>query len=228
MSNPFVIINNLHKSYAEGDGAEGKRLDVLKGVNLRITKGEVAAIVGSSGSGKTTLLQILGTLDEPTKGQVLIDDKLIVGLSPKEKNRVRASMIGFIFQYHNLINDLTALENVEIASIINGLSRSEAEAKAKEVLYKVGLKDRLDHYPIRLSGGEKQRVAIARAVVNKPSLLLADEPTGSLDPKNGAIIVDMILDLCNNYRMTCVLASHDIGIIKKFGRKLSLINGFLV
>ena len=228
MPNPFIMINNLHKSYAEGVGQHAKSLDVLKGINLSIIKGEVVAIVGSSGSGKTSLLQILGTLDEPTKGQVFINDNPIIGLKAKEKNKVRASMIGFVFQYHNLINDLTALENVELASIINGLNHNEAKEKAEDVLQKVGMKDRLEHYPNQLSGGERQRVAVARAIVNKPSLLLADEPTGSLDPRNGAIIVDMILDLCKNYKMTCVLASHDVSTIKKFNHRLSLVNGFLI
>ena len=184
-------------------------LEVLKGVNLKVEKGEIVAIIGKSGAGKTTLLQIIGTLDRPTKGQVLIEGTDVFGMKDKELAAFRNKHIGFIFQFHQLLPEFTALENVCIPAMIAREKETEYKARAEKLLSDLGLQDRMNHKPNELSGGEKQRVAAARALMMSPDIILADEPTGSLDEKNKKELSDLLLKLRKEYDQTILLVTHD-------------------
>lgn len=184
-------------------------LEVLKGVNLQVEKGEIVAIVGKSGAGKTTLLQIIGTLDRPTKGQVLIEGTDVSGMKDKELAAFRNRHIGFIFQFHQLLPEFTAIENVCIPAMIAREKESEYAPRAEKLLRELGLADRLNHKPNELSGGEKQRVAAARALMMSPDIILADEPTGSLDEKNKKELSELLLKLRKEYGQTILLVTHD-------------------
>ena len=184
-------------------------LEVLKGVNLKVEKGEIVAIIGKSGAGKTTLLQIIGTLDRPTKGQVLIDGTDVFGMKDKELAAFRNKHIGFIFQFHQLLPEFTALENVCIPAMIAREKETEYKARAEKLLSDLGLQDRMNHKPNELSGGEKQRVAAARALMMSPDIILADEPTGSLDEKNKKELSELLLKLRKEYGQTILLVTHD-------------------
>lgn len=184
-------------------------LEVLKGVNLKVEKGEIVAIVGKSGAGKTTLLQIIGTLDRPTKGQVLIEGTDVFGMKDKELAAFRNKHIGFIFQFHQLLPEFTAIENVCIPAMIAREKETEYKTRAEKLLRELGLADRLNHKPNELSGGEKQRVAAARALMMNPDIILADEPTGSLDEKNKKELSDLLLQLRQEYGQTILLVTHD-------------------
>ena len=187
-------------------------LEVLKGVNLKVEKGEIVAIIGKSGAGKTTLLQIIGTLDRPTKGQVLIDGTDVFGMKDKELAAFRNKHIGFIFQFHQLLPEFTALENVCIPAMIAREKETEYKARAEKLLSDLGLQDRMNHKPNELSGGEKQRVAAARALMMSPDIILADEPTGSLDEKNKKELSELLLKLRKEYGQTILLADRVIEI----------------
>lgn len=197
----MIKADNIHKSFGE--------LKVLKGVNLTVEKGEVISIVGPSGAGKTTLLQIIGTLDKPDAGQVIINGADVSKLNEKELAAFRNKEIGFIFQFHQLLPEFSALENVMIPALIAGKNSQEATKRAKELLDYLQLSDRLEHKPAELSGGEKQRVAVARALINDPSVILADEPSGSLDSKNKEELHKLLFDLRDKFGLTVVIVTHD-------------------
>lgn len=203
------------------------KLQVLKGIDLHINKGEVVSIVGPSGAGKTTLLQIIGTLDKPDSGSVVIDDVDVSKLSTGKLADFRNEHIGFVFQFHQLLPEFTALENVMIQAFINGKGRSEAKQRAMELLEFMGLADRAGHKPNELSGGEKQRVAVARALVNHPAVILADEPSGSLDSKNKAELHQLFFDLRDKFGQTFVIVTHDEHLASITDRTIHMVDGRL-
>ncbi len=196
---------SLSKVYTLG----GALIHALRGVDLKIEEGEFLAVVGASGSGKSTLLHILGGLDRPTSGRVYLSDSEITALDEDELAEVRAKKIGFVFQFHNLIPALTALENVELPMVFAGVKPAQRRRRAAKLLREVGLGDRLSHTPLQLSGGEQQRVAIARALANKPEVVLADEPTGELDSANSLLIMETLLKLREEHGITIVMVTHD-------------------
>lgn len=200
-------------------------LEVLKGISLEVSKGEVVAIVGASGAGKTTLLQILGTLSSVDGGSLTIDGVELSGLSDKALSRFRNERIGFVFQFHHLLPEFTALENVCIPAFIARRDRVEVEAKARELLEIMGLKYRMEHKPSQLSGGEQQRVAIARALINSPAVLLADEPSGNLDSRNRDEIHQLFFELRDKLGQTVVIVTHDDALASMADRKITMSDG---
>lgn len=215
----MIKLSNITKSFGT--------LQVLKGIDLQIEKGEVVSIVGPSGAGKTTLLQIMGTLDTPDTGSVLICDTDVTQLSQKEMARFRNQHLGFVFQFHQLLPEFTALENVMIPALIANRSQKETKERAKELLDFLGLSDRAEHKPNELSGGEKQRVAVARALMNKPSVILADEPSGSLDSKNKAELHQLFFDLRDQLGQTFVIVTHDEALAVLTDRTIHLKDGMI-
>jgi len=218
----MIKATNIHKYYDE--------LHVLKGVDLEITSGEIVSIVGPSGAGKTTLLQILGTLDNPSSesGNVSIKDTVINQLSDKELAKFRNENIGFIFQFHQLLPEFTALENVCIPAFIKGTPKPDAEAKAKELLDYLGLSHRYDHKPNELSGGEQQRVAVARALVNEPSVIFADEPSGNLDTESAEHLHNLFFELRDKFGQTFVIVTHNEELANMADRKLEMVDGSII
>lgn len=200
-------------------------LEVLKGVNLEVQRGEIVAIVGKSGAGKTTLLQIIGTLDRPTRGRVLIEGTDVFAMKDKELAAFRNRHIGFIFQFHQLLPEFTALENVCIPAMIAREKETEYKPRAEKLLRELGLSDRMGHKPNELSGGEKQRVAAARALMMNPDIILADEPTGSLDEKNKKELSDLLLKLRKEYGQTILLVTHDKELAAIADRVIEIIDG---
>jgi lipoprotein-releasing system ATP-binding protein len=215
----MIETDNIHKVYGG--------LEVLKGVSLSIKKGEIVSIVGASGAGKTTLLQILGTLETPTNKEAIlaIDGVKIQGLSSKELAAFRNKHIGFIFQFHQLLPEFTALENVCIPAFINKIPKNIAIKEARELLIFLGLKDRMHHKPEALSGGEQQRVAVARALINKPSVILADEPSGNLDSDSAAKLHELFFTLRDRFKQTFVLVTHNESLANMADRKLTMVDG---
>ena len=203
-------------------------LEVLKGIDLQINEGEFVSIVGASGAGKTTLLQIIGTLDTAHEGEVVINGVEIKRLSDKELSAFRNKQLGFVFQFHQLLPEFTALENVCIPGYIARRDSKEVEEKAKELLTKLGLQDRFHHKPNELSGGEKQRVAVARALINDPKLILADEPSGSLDSGNKKELHSLLRKLCNEYGLTILLVTHDNELAETSDRIIEMRDGMIV
>ena len=216
----MIEIKNIHKSYGS--------LEVLKGTDAVIEQGEIVSIVGASGAGKTTLLQIVGTLDKPDCGEILYDGRRVDNLPDREMARFRNGNIGFVFQFHQLLPEFTALENVMIPALIGGGNQSDAEQEAKRILDFLSLSDRLGHKPAQLSGGEKQRVAVARALINRPSVILADEPSGSLDSKNKIELHKLFFDLRDEFKQTFVIVTHDETLARMTDRTLFMKDGSIV
>ena len=211
---------NLIKNYGD--------LAVLKGVSLEIAQGEVVSIVGSSGAGKTTLLQLLGTLEKPDQGTITLDGVDPFSLSPKKLAEFRNSSIGFIFQFHQLLPEFTALENAILPALIRGESILEARKKASELFDILGVSHRLEHKPSELSGGEQQRVAVARSLINRPKVIFADEPSGNLDSKNSAELHQLFFDLRDRFNQTFVLVTHNESLANMADRKLVIRDGLLL
>lgn len=220
----LIAAQVVTKSYPMGAG----RLEILKGIDLEIRAGDVLCIVGSSGAGKSTLLHILGTLDRPTLGKVLYRGQDLTKKSDEELAAFRNASMGFVFQFHHLMSEFTALENVMMPCRIAGQSLKESRAAAEELLGILGMSHRLHHHPSELSGGEQQRVAIARALVRKPEVLLADEPTGNLDTVNGEKIQDLFFELKKQMNLTLVVVTHDEEFAKKFPKVLHMRDGLWV
>lgn len=216
----MIKTNNIKKEFSD--------LEVLKGVNIEIQKGEIVSIVGSSGAGKTTLLQILGTLDSPSSGDLLFDNKSISELNKKELANFRNKNIGFIFQFHHLLPEFSALENVCLPAYIGGKNKKETIQKAMSLLSRLGLTDREDHKPNQLSGGEQQRVSVARALINDPLLILADEPSGNLDSKNAKELHQLFFDLRKEFNQTFVIVTHNEELAEMADRKLTMKDGIIV
>ena len=216
----MIKLTGIHKSFGQ--------LEVLKGIDLHIKEGEFVSIVGASGAGKTTLLQIIGTLDTDNEGEVIINGVNIKKLSDKELSAFRNKQLGFVFQFHQLLPEFTALENVCMPGLIARRNSKEVEEKAKELLTKLGLQDRFHHKPNELSGGEKQRVAVARALINDPKLILADEPSGSLDSGNKKELHSLLRKLCNEYGLTILLVTHDNELAETSDRIIEMRDGVIV
>ncbi|MEZ8080389.1 lipoprotein-releasing ABC transporter ATP-binding protein LolD [Enterovibrio norvegicus] len=224
MSNALLTCSNVVKTYQEGE----LETHVLKGVSFSINKGELVAIVGASGSGKSTLLHILGALDSLTSGDVQFEGKDLVNMRASDQATLRNQNIGFIYQFHHLLADFTAIENVAMPLLIGGEKPAEAKRRALEILDAVGMAHRGEHRPSELSGGERQRVAIARAVVNRPALVLADEPTGNLDHKTALDIYDLMRQLNKEFNTAFLVVTHDQELAGKMDRQLSMLDGQFV
>lgn len=216
----MIKIENIHKSYGD--------LNVLKGVNLTIQKGEVISIVGASGAGKSTLLQIIGTLDSPDEGSVVINDILVNDLNDNQLSVFRNKNIGFVFQFHHLLPEFTALENICIPAYIHKTPKAIAEKKALELLNTLGLSDRAQHKPSELSGGEQQRVAVCRALINSPSVVLADEPSGNLDSNSAKDLHELFFDLRKQFNQTFIIVTHNESLANMADKKLTMKDGNIV
>ncbi|WP_416695956.1 ABC transporter ATP-binding protein [Candidatus Pseudothioglobus sp. Uisw_050_01] len=220
MSN-IIECRSVSFSYNEGSN----QTSVLKNLNFEIKSGETTAIIGQSGCGKSTLLNLMAGLDTPTEGDVLIANTNISKISEKDRTELRAKNLGFVYQFHHLLNDFSSVYNVALPLLIMGVDKSDALLKSKKILTKVGLENRLNHKPSELSGGERQRVAIARAMITEPTCLLADEPTGNLDAANAKDVLELIIELNTNKTTTLLIVTHDLSIANKMSRKLTLTNG---
>jgi lipoprotein-releasing system ATP-binding protein len=213
----MIVAGNIHKSYGS--------LHVLKGIDLEIKQGEIVSIVGASGAGKSTLLHILGTLDRSDSGSVTIDNKRIETLPERELSDFRNKNIGFVFQFHHLLPEFTALENVCIPAFIGKISRATAEKKAIALLTYLNLQDRMEHKPSELSGGEQQRLAVARALINDPKVILADEPSGNLDSKSSKELHQLFFDLREKFNQTFIIVTHNLELADMADRKLTIVDG---
>ncbi len=220
MSSPLVLLDSISKSFGS--------LQILNDISLSIRPSEITAIVGPSGAGKTTLLQIIGTLLKPDRGQLLIDGVNPFALSAQRQAHFRNRQIGFVFQFHQLLPEFTATENVAIPAMIAGMSKKQALQEAEQMLSQLGLADRLKHRPAQLSGGEKQRTAVARALINRPSLILADEPSGSLDSQRKEELIELFLELRDQLGQTFLIVTHDADFAQRADRTVSLQDGRII
>lgn len=220
-SDKILIANNIFRHFETVSGI----LPVLKGIDLELTRNEVAAVTGASGVGKSTLLHILGGLDKPTKGDVTISGQILDDKNEKELARFRNDKVGFIFQFHYLLNDFDALENVMIPMLVAGKNKNTASKKASDILEQVGLKERLHHRPNQLSGGEQQRVAVARALANNPEIVLADEPSGNLDTATGRKLHELLLKLNQEKNITFLIATHNMELSSECHRRFKMLDG---
>ena len=224
MSNPVLQLDNVYRRYHQAE----RVIEVLSGASLSLYPGQLTALVGPSGAGKTTLLNMAGKLERPDEGEVYIQQVATSGLPERRRTRLRGLHIGFVFQFHRLFPEFSALENIVIAQMINQLPRHEAEERAKELLAMVGLQDRAMHRPAQLSGGEQQRVAIARAVANAPEILLADEPTGNLDPETAAIVFQALQKLVHGTQTAALIVTHNEKLASQMDRVLRIEKGKLI
>ena len=224
VSNTVLSCQNLSRSFIDGE----REIKVLEGFNLELAQSESLAVIGASGSGKTTLLQILGGLDSPTGGSVEVCGNNLSTVNETKRGDLRNQYLGFVYQFHHLLPEFSALENVAMPLLIRRVKPKEAFTQASEILEQVGLGHRLEHKPGMLSGGERQRAAIARALVTKPALLLADEPTGNLDVDTGNAVMQLLLDLKNNFQTSMVIVTHDMQVARRMDRTMKLDHGKLV
>ena len=213
----MLVAEGIYKNYGE--------LKILQGVDISVNEGEIVSIVGSSGAGKTTLLQILGTLDKPDQGKISINGIDLLSLSGNKMAAFRNSQIGFIFQFHQLLPEFNAYENVMLPALILGLSKKEASEQAKNLLSKIGLESRFNHRPSELSGGEQQRIAVCRSLINKPKVIFADEPSGNLDTKNARELHELFFNLRDEFKQTFVIVTHNEELAKMADRSLSMRDG---
>ncbi len=223
MNEVVLEARDVHKSFRQGPVT----LDVLRGINLAVRSGERIAIVGASGSGKTTLLQLLGGLDRPTSGHVIVDGRDIHELGEEARGELRNRSIGFVYQFHHLLPEFSALENVAMPLLVRRMNVADARARARALLERVGLGERLEHRPYQLSGGERQRAAVARALVTEPKLVLADEPTGNLDGTNAESVFTLMLELNRERRTSLVVVTHDLRLAGRMERRLEIDQGVL-
>lgn len=223
MSKNILTIKNLEKVYI----TDSEKLTVLKGLNLNVDQGSKITIVGESGSGKSTLLNIIGGIDNATSGSVQAGDWDVTGLSEAKMSEYRSHFLGLIFQFHYLLKDFTALENVYMPALIAGVAKKEAVERARALLADVGVEERAGHLPSQLSGGERQRIAVARALINDPSLILADEPTGNLDPANAQKIGELLFSMADKYKKTLILVTHDMNLASKGDKQFRIVEGRL-
>jgi lipoprotein-releasing system ATP-binding protein len=221
---PAVFLHAIERRYRQGTAA----LEILKGAELAVWPGQSIALIAPSGTGKSTLLHVAGLLEHPDGGEVYIDGSATSALSDAERTRIRRTEIGFVYQFHHLLPEFSALENVMLPQMIRGLSRREARTRAAELLGYLGLKERLEHLPSRLSGGEQQRVAIARAVANAPRILLADEPTGNLDPRTSGHVFGALSQLVHASGLAAVVATHNMELARRMDRRVTLQEGKVV
>lgn len=219
----LLRLENIQKSFYQGD----QDVHVLQNIDLAIETGEIVALVGASGSGKTTLLQIAGLLDQPSSGHVFVDQTLSSGLNDEQRAAIRRTKMGFVYQFHHLLPELSALENVALPLLIAGKTQTFAYAKSKEMLDHLGLSHRFLHHPKKLSGGEQQRVAIARALIHEPKVLLADEPTGNLDHETAEIVFDIFLQIVRETKLCALIATHNMDLAKRMDRILTLHHGVI-
>jgi lipoprotein-releasing system ATP-binding protein len=224
MSDPILTVNNIVKSFASG----AETLFILRGVSFTLEKGTTAAISGQSGSGKSTLLNILGGLDRCDSGSVIVTGQEITGLAESGLTSYRSRRVGFIFQFHYLLNDFTALENVMLPGYMAGMKKKTALEKGRDLLADVNLEDRLSHFPSQLSGGERQRVAVARAMINDPDLILADEPTGNLDPGNSEAVAELLYEEAEKWGKTLIVVTHDEKMADRAMLRYTLAGGLLI
>lgn len=218
-----LVLQGIRRTFVQGD----RRLDVLRGVSVDLHPGEIVAMVGQSGSGKSTLLHIAGLLERPDEGEVVVDGRPTVRMADKERTGLRRNFLGFVYQYHHLLPEFSAVENVMLPQMLNGVGGAAARKRATDLLSLVGLGDRLDHRPGRLSGGEQQRVAIARAVANAPRVLLADEPTGNLDSTTSETVFQQLLALVRETGMAALVATHNPELAARMDRTVSLRDGVI-
>ena len=221
---PTIELKKVTKTFKQGS----QTLEVLKGADLEIMSGEVVALIGPSGPGKSSLLKIAGLLEKPTRGDVWLDGKKCSKLNDLARTNLRRDYLGFVYQYHNLLGDFDAVENVVLPQLIAGVKKKEAEDRAKHLLTRLGLAKRLNHRPSELSGGEQQRVAIARALANSPKLLLADEPTGNLDPKTSDTVFEALISIVKETKLSALIATHNFELAEQMDRKVTLSEGKLL
>ena len=221
---PLLVLDNVVRRYAQGEAF----VEVLNGASATLESGEVVALIAPSGTGKSTLLHVAGLLEKPDSGEVWLDGRPTVGLSDDARTAIRRNQVGFVYQFHHLLPEFTALENVTLPQLIRGLPAAEARARAEELLTYLGLGARLRHRPAELSGGEQQRVAIARAVANAPRLLLADEPTGNLDPTTSAYVFQTLTTLARASGLAAIVATHNLDLAATLDRRITLKDGVLV